>query len=68
MKHNYQVIVSNIGTVYWGTNGFEAIREYNQYVRLSKSGAGRASDESVTLFMDDEIYREHIGTQEGEIS
>lgn len=63
-KHNYQVIVGNIGTVCEGTNGFEAIRTYNQYVKLSKDNYGLSAGEAVTLFRDDDIYREYYGTVE----
>lgn len=59
-KHNYQVIVGNIGTVYEGTNGFEAIKEYNQYVSISKEGTGRAGNEQVTLLRDNDIYKEYL--------
>ena len=60
---NYEVIVSNIGTVYEGTNGFKAIREYNAYVGISKRSIGRAAGERVTMLRDGEIHKEHIGTQ-----
>lgn len=63
-KNNYQVIVGNIGTVYEGANGFTAIREYNQYIALSKSNYGRASGENVTLFKNDDIYKEFTGSIE----
>lgn len=62
MKNQYQVIVGNIGTVYDGTNGFTAIKEYNSYIGLSKAPFGRASGETVTLFKNDEIYKEFIGS------
>ena len=58
---NYLLIVGNIGTVYRGTNGFEAMKQYGQYVALSKAPHGRASGENVTLFCDDEIKREFVG-------
>jgi hypothetical protein len=62
MKNQYQLIVGNVGTVYEGTNGFNAIKDYNQYVKLSKESTGRVSGESVTLIRNDEIYREYEGT------
>ena len=60
-KHEYDVIVGNIGTVYSGTNGFEAIKTYNEYKAISKAGTGRAGGENISLFKDNEIYREHMG-------
>ena len=62
MKVNYTVIVGNIGTVYNGTNGFTAVKEYNSYIGLSKQPYGKASGESVTLLKDGEVYKEYIGT------
>lgn len=46
---NFQVIVGNIGTVYYGASKRDAIREYNEYVDISLSGYGRAAGETVTL-------------------
>jgi len=62
MKANYQVIVGNIGTVYNGTNGFTANKEYNSYIGLSKQLYGKVSGESVIMFKDGEVYKEYIGT------
>jgi len=59
MNHNYQVIVGNVGTVYEGTNGFTATRDYNSYVGISKRGIGRAGNEPVTMIKDDEIHKEY---------
>lgn len=61
IKHNYEVIVGNIGTVYQGNNGFEATKEYNQYVRLSKDNYGRAAGEDVTIIRDNDVYKEYYG-------
>jgi len=66
MKNNYHVIVGNVGTVYEGTNGFIAIKEYNSYVGISKNGIGRAGGENVTLIKNDDIYKEFIGSLESE--
>lgn len=63
-KHKWEVVVGNIGTVYDGSNGFEATKEYNQYVRLSKDNYGRVAGESVILFRDDDVYKEYYGTIE----
>lgn len=55
----HEVIVSNIGTVYNGTNGFEATRQYNTYKGLSCQPFGKPSGESVTWLKDGEIHKEH---------
>ena len=56
----YTVTVGNIGIVYDGTNEAVALREYYEYVELSKSGYGRAGDEDVVLIDDAEVREEHI--------
>lgn len=61
IKKHYEVLVGNIGTVWSGSNGAEAMREYGQWKRLSKGTQGRASGEDVTLFKDGEILFEHHG-------
>jgi hypothetical protein len=61
-KAFYEVIVSNIGKVWEGSNGFEARKTYNQYVALSKAGRGRAGGEDVSLWKDNEPIKEHYGT------
>jgi hypothetical protein len=60
----YEIIVGNIGTVYTGTNGFEANKTFNQYRSASMSPHGRASGESVTLLKDGEVVREYVGSRE----
>ena len=60
-KHDYELIVGNIGSVYQGPDGFEAYRRFQVYKSQSMADYGRASGESVTLFKDAEIAREHIG-------
>jgi len=45
----YSVIVSNIGEVYRGNNRGDANRTYREYVKQSKSIAGRVSGEDVAL-------------------
>lgn len=60
-KRDHRVVVGNIGTVYEGTNGFEAKAAYNTYVGKSKREEGRAAGESVTHFIDEEINKEYIG-------
>lgn len=57
----YTVVVSNIGTVYRGANKRTAEGVYSGYKAQSKAGTGRAGNESVTLFVDGEIYLHHEG-------
>ncbi len=58
----YTVIVGNIGQVADTTDNREAVRQYLSYVIDSRNNYGRAAGESVTLFCDDEIIREYVGT------
>lgn len=55
----YQVIVGNIGTIADTDNGFNAIVEFNRAVTRSKTGAGRAHGEDVTLMRDGEPMEEY---------
>jgi hypothetical protein len=55
----YEVIVGNIGTVHSGSNKKEALKHWKTYVAQSKSGVGRAGNESVTLMIDGEIDSKH---------
>lgn len=57
-KHKYQVVVGNIGTMDY-TSKKLAKDCYTTYVALSKNGEGRAANEPVTLFKDDEIIHEY---------
>jgi hypothetical protein len=61
---HFEVVVGNIGTVYSGRDEAEAQKHYDEYVDQSKTGYGRAAGESVTMFRNGEIFKEHIGTQE----
>ena len=56
----YQVLVGNVGTVYSGLDGVEAVQTYMIYIDRSNMG-GRAYGETVTLIREGEIVREHIG-------
>jgi hypothetical protein len=56
----YQVVVGNIGTVYDGPDVIQATLHYENYVKQSKSGYGKASSEPVTLMQDGEPIREHV--------
>lgn len=66
-KTTYKVIVGNIGTVCDTDSFAEATGEYEEYVRFSKEGIGRSSGESVTLFEDGEVVREHEGISHEEV-
>lgn len=57
----YEILVGNIGSVFYGTNGFEAYAQFQVYCGLSKAYYGRASGEDVTLLKDGEIVKEYIG-------
>lgn len=65
---NYEVIVSNIGTVYSGSNGLQAFRTYVEYEKLSGLNTGRASGESVCMMRDGEVLYEYCGSlYQGEV-
>jgi hypothetical protein len=57
----YDVVVSNLGTVYSGGNPVLANKWYGEYVKQSKGGTGRVGGERVVLMVDGEITREHFG-------
>lgn len=62
----FAVIVSNIGTVYTGTNEHTALTTYNEYCFQSRNSTGcRAFGESVTLMADNEIIKEYDGEHLG---
>jgi hypothetical protein len=67
MASTYEVVVGNIGTVHRGTNLRDARFHARSYVDQSKSGRGRAAEESVTVLRvtgsDVEIIDEYIGPQ-----
>lgn len=65
-KHDYEVVVGNVGTVYSGGSLKKALAKFRAYVEESRAGhpdgsAGRASGEDVTLFRDGDIFKEHVG-------
>jgi hypothetical protein len=60
----HEIIVGNIGSVYFTQNKKEAQRAFNTYVSNSKCGYGRAAGEPVTWFIDSEIYKEYEGSQQ----
>lgn len=59
MKHNYEVVVGNIGSFKY-TSLKDARKCYFDYVTLSQQSEGRASGEAVTLFKDGEIIAEFL--------
>lgn len=56
----YKLYVGNIGLVSEGNNKAEILKDFSEYVRQSREGSGRAAQEEVILFEDDEIIREYI--------
>lgn len=55
----YEVIVGNIGSVYYGDDKEVAERKFDAYMAASQSGYGRAGNEPVTMMRDGEIYQEY---------
>jgi hypothetical protein len=62
---SYRVIVGNMGTVYNGDSKTQALNDFHYYADQSMLGIGRASGESVTMFENGEIFKEHLGGLEG---
>ncbi len=62
-KHAYQVVISNVGTVYDGSERLVAEEFYYDYVNASEHHAQgtRVAGEDVTLFADGEPVKEHLG-------
>ena len=56
----FEVIVGNIGRVYEGTKRVEAMTTYANYLSQSKSGTGRAGNESIALLCDGHVILEHV--------
>jgi hypothetical protein len=58
----YEVVVGNVGSVHLGKRRAEAVKRYQSYVEASKEIAGaRCYGEEVTLLVDGEITKEHMG-------
>jgi hypothetical protein len=56
----YEVIVSNLGTMYQGADYLEALRIYEDYALRSSASYGRMSDKQVTLIdSTKEIIKQH---------
>jgi len=62
----YAVICGNIGRVHTGNNPTDANDMYDEYVRQSKAGSGRAANESVYLMKDGQPIAEHQGSADDE--
>ena len=58
-KNIWEVLVDNVGIVFIGSNGFNAIKSFNEYVALSKNSYGRMSGEKVYLIKNNEINKEY---------
>jgi len=67
MQKEYAVVVGNIGTVYYGSYGFDARVAFNTYRWKSKRGEGRYANEPVTLMLNDEIHDEYTPLTEGDM-
>lgn len=67
-RTTYAVLVGNVGTVYQGTNKAEAKKVYNEYVKASKSGIGRAGNEDVRLLNNytGDIFNEYYPKPSGQ--
>ncbi len=57
-QHQYIVEVGNVGTVWQGTNGAQALREYGAAKHSAASPGGRDGWEPVTLWRDGEPWHE----------
>ncbi len=58
----YEVIVGNVGSVFYGRSRVKALANYEAYVEISKEHDGaRCYGEDVTLLVDGEIEQEHTG-------
>ena len=57
--NTWEVSVDNVGIVFIGENGFNAIKCFNECVSLSKQGYGRMSNENVYLIKNGEINKEY---------
>lgn len=62
----YEIIVGNIGSVYYGTNPATAQIVYDEYIAQSQARYGRASGESVHWMVDGDLEQEMIGSSDEE--
>lgn len=61
-----ELIVGNVGTVYFGDNVDIALMLYFQYVEESKQGVGLCGNEPVTLFADNDILMQYMPESDGD--
>ena len=59
-SHTWEVSVDNVGIVFIGVNGFNAIKCFNECISLSKGKYGRMSNENVYLIKNGEINKEYL--------
>ncbi len=57
----YEIVVSNIGTVYQGNSKKEAEKIYNEYIKLSKGNYGRACGENCYFMKNGEPLKTFYG-------
>lgn len=57
--HEYEVIVGNVGTVYRGTQRWEALVAYRTYRLQSYFDVGRTGNEEITLIEDGELIYQY---------
>ena len=61
-KHYYEVYVGNIGNAHVGYDEKQANTEFEEYVRITLTNKShRCYEESVILYCDGKVEREHIG-------
>lgn len=65
-KHDYEVIVGNIGRVFKGSNRKQALKHFHGYKERSLKGRGRASGEPVTMTLDGEAWLNFLPPTEAE--
>lgn len=58
--YEYEVIVGNVGSVYYGKDKAKAEKAYAEYVEQSNRLLGRAGGEEVTMMVDGEPEKEHV--------
>ena len=58
-ENRWEVLVDNVGIVFIGENGFNAVKSFNECVSLSKGKYGRMSGENVYLIKNGEINKEY---------
>jgi hypothetical protein len=59
---NHEVIVGNVGSVYFGKSRAKALATYKSYVEASNQHAGtRCHGEDVILLVDGGMEEEHTG-------